>query len=54
VEELGGEETKDVTPDDEAMHREMVIMCPKCDRSGSKDTTQVEVPERGKEEHGGW
>jgi hypothetical protein len=43
VEAPGGEETETVTPDDEAMCHEKVTGRPQCDRSGSEDTTQVEV-----------
>jgi len=43
VEAPGGKETKTATPYDEAMCHEKVTGRPQCDRSGSEDTTQVEV-----------
>jgi hypothetical protein len=52
VEAPGGEETEAVTPDDEAMCHEKVTGRPQCDRSGSEDTTQVEVAWSKREAHG--
>jgi hypothetical protein len=52
VEAPGGEETEAVTPNDEAMCQEKVTGRPQCDRSGSEDTTQVEVAWSKREVHG--
>jgi hypothetical protein len=52
VEAPGGKETEAMTPDDEAMRHEKVTGRPQCDRSGSEDTTQVEVVWSKRDAHG--